>query len=272
MFAHTENFAGIIRNATGAAPAEIAVEPTGWTNIVILAKMPDGDFFFRFPRDSFWDFAIEKDHAFCKYINGRTSFATPDMELLHDNGRPFSRHRKILGRTLTSAVMAGDCDMRRFADGVARFLSEMAALNMYDMPDGCKMPASEFFLRLAENHFDAPDMLHYEKLLKYEQEGIIASNNDMNPGNILLDDDGNVAGILDFAFSGLGGRAIDLSRIIGRMPKSFADPMAAAAERFGLDANPAAIADLIETWNYVETSYIAFMKKNHPEIQLPPGV
>ena len=48
---------------------------TGWTNIVYKVKTDIGNYFFRFPRDIFWEKTIVKDYEFAKYINGKTGYS-----------------------------------------------------------------------------------------------------------------------------------------------------------------------------------------------------
>ena len=57
---------------------------TGWTNIVIEVTTDDGAYFFRFPRNPFWSKMIVKDAAVCNFVDGKTSFYTPQMALHYD--------------------------------------------------------------------------------------------------------------------------------------------------------------------------------------------
>ena len=69
---------------------------TGWTNIVIEVTTDDGNYFFRFPRNPFWSKMIVKDAAVCNFVDGKTSFYTPQMELHYDSKkRPFSVHKNF---------------------------------------------------------------------------------------------------------------------------------------------------------------------------------
>ena len=47
-------------------------------------------YFFRFPRDDFWIRTIVKDCEFAKFVNGKTTYTTSDLQLLNDNNRFFS--------------------------------------------------------------------------------------------------------------------------------------------------------------------------------------
>ena len=270
IFSHTEDFAGIIERATGRAPRSLEVIPTGWTNIVILAEMPDGQYFFRFPRDPFWAEMMPKDHAFVRYIRPRTSFEVPDMKLLRDEGRAFSMHRKIEGRSLQSAF--ADLDeggMRRAADGVARFVAEMLALPPDECPEECNMKSSLFLKRLAETHFDRCEEVHHKRLVDAERASPHVVHGDLNPGNIIVDDKGSVVGIIDFCFAGIGGEMMDISRVVGRSPEAFRAPFMDALSNQGVRLDMDEVSGLVDTWAYVEAGYIGFMRANHPEIVLP---
>ena len=63
-----------------------------------------GNYFFRFPRDNFWIRTIVKDYEFAKFISGKTDFNTVKLELLYDNGRPYSMHKKIEGTPLAEKM------------------------------------------------------------------------------------------------------------------------------------------------------------------------
>ena len=68
---------------------------TGWTNIVIEVVTNDGAYFFRFPRNPFWSKMIVKDAAVCNFVDGKTSYYTPQMKLCYDDKkRPFFRSSK----------------------------------------------------------------------------------------------------------------------------------------------------------------------------------
>ena len=99
FFKLDEDFDAIIRNVIAEKNIinidDIQMITTGWTNIVFKAYSKEGNFYFRFPRDDFWERTIVKDYEFCKYINGKTSFETCKLELHYDKERPFSVHKEI---------------------------------------------------------------------------------------------------------------------------------------------------------------------------------
>ena len=104
-FTLDEDFRPIIQNALPQATIySLKSITTGWTNIVYEVNTNQGDFFFRFPRDDFWARTIVKDYEFAKFIDGKTDFNTVKLELLYNQGRPFSMHKKIKGTVLADKL------------------------------------------------------------------------------------------------------------------------------------------------------------------------
>jgi len=70
FFIVNEDFESIINNTLAQksifSKPEIEFISTGWTNIVYKVKTPERNFYFRFPRDSFWERTIVKDYEFTK--------------------------------------------------------------------------------------------------------------------------------------------------------------------------------------------------------------
>ena len=67
FFTVDENYNEIIENALKEEFDNIEIKhiefiPTGWTNIVYEVETNKGNFFFRFPRDTFWERTIVKDY------------------------------------------------------------------------------------------------------------------------------------------------------------------------------------------------------------------
>ena len=108
FFKLDEDFDTIIRNVLSEKNItnidDIQMITTGWTNIVFKAYSQDGNYYFRFPRDDFWERTIVKDYEFCKYINGKTSFETCKLELHYDKKRPFSVHKEIPGTPIAHVM------------------------------------------------------------------------------------------------------------------------------------------------------------------------
>jgi len=272
MFIVTEDFSDIIEKASGKGrPISLTVIPTGWTNIVFEAEMPDGRYFFRFPRDKFWTEIMAKDVAFCNYVHGRTSFATPKSTLLRDSaGRPFSMYKKIDGTALQFVFLEmGPEQIERTAKDIAKFINEISVLPVGDMPPACKMLSSDFFTQLSQTYFGNVADEYYGRLLHAEKKNPVTIHGDMTPANILIDDDGNVTGIIDLSFAGIGGDLVDLSRIIGRVPPALGTAITTAMAR---DIDMDELMSLVDVFRYLEIEYLKHIKNNCPEIILPPGL
>lgn len=104
-FTLDEDFENIIRNSLpNKKIISTNLITTGWTNIVFEVSTDSEKFFFRFPRDDFWSRTIVKDYEFCKYISNKIDFQIVKLELLFDNERPFTKHKKIEGTVLADKM------------------------------------------------------------------------------------------------------------------------------------------------------------------------
>ena len=135
FFTVDENYNEIIKEALEQEFEDIKIEeiqfiPTGWTNIVYEVSTNNGEFFFRFPRDQFWERTIVKDYQFAKYINGKTSFKTVELILKENKGRPFSMHKKIKGTPLALKMNElPEKEVKKVSKQIAKFMHEMHTLD-----------------------------------------------------------------------------------------------------------------------------------------------
>jgi len=115
---------------------------TGWTNIVIEVKTDKHAYFFRFPRNPFWAKMIVKDAAVCNFVDGKTSYYTPQMKLHYDDKkRPFSVHEKIEGYTLGDRIYnLSHTALAGVAYDAAKFIKELSGIDLRDAPDKVKYP------------------------------------------------------------------------------------------------------------------------------------
>ena len=84
---------------------------------------------------------------------------------------------------------------------------------------------------------------------------------DLNSSNVLLDDENNIAAIIDFGFGGFGNKYYDISRIIGRCPDNFKEEIVKSYEELenkGLDAMQ--VDKNIRIWSNIDSGYINYMK------------
>ena len=205
---------------------------TGWTNIVYKVETNHGNYFFRFPRDEFWERTIVKDCQFANFIKGKTSFKTSDIHLGYDNGRPFSYHKEIPGNK-----------------------------NQIFSIDNIGLNLNDFISELLDEHVSEDDKSFW-KIYNFDGSNNCLVHGDFNSSNILLDDNNNVVAVIDFGFGGFGNKYMDISRIIGRCPNNFKNSIISSYEKIDnhfLDIN--LLDNDIAIWNNIDSGYINYMKK-----------
>lgn len=247
---------------------------TGWTNIVFEAATKDDiSYFFRFPRDDFWSKMMIKDCAFCEFINGKTSFRTPELKLCFNEGRPFSMHQKIEGTVLTERLSdLSDKGMENIAEDISRFIYELSNVDPKGLPKECNVTILDFLDELANTHFADIKYWQYDYFKdKHTEKNLV--HGDLNPGNIIVDDENNVVAVLDFCFAGAGNPYADISRIIGRSPLTFKKIMMNKYEDYTntkLDNNM--LDRFVDVWTDIEIGYVDYIRKHNPDIKLPDAV
>lgn len=263
-----DDFKSIVENKVGEVTQMDQIS-TGWTNFVFDVKTIDGSYIFRFPRNTFFAGVLEKEVAFSKYIRNKIKTPISHIDIGYDNNRPFTLHKKIRGRSLTDAYgeLTKD-DKVRIAKQVAEFIYELQNVDLYDFT--LQLPTtSQFLADLSHVDDEYYDFSRHDNLVKLEQRDLVLNHADLNPGNILLDENNDVCAVLDFAFVSYSSRINDVSRLIGRLPKDFHHIMLKAYnKRFDTNISMDEINKLIEVWNYVEEHYINYMRVNQPEIDI----
>ena len=241
---------------------------TGWTNIVYEVSTSKGDFFFRFPRDQFWERTIVKDYQFAKYINGKTSFKTVDLELKENEGRPFSMHQKIHGTPL--ALKMNDMpeeEVKKVSKQIAQFMYEMHSLD-YDPKEifsisNIGLDLQDFIDELLSKHVSKEDNeFWYDNNFIEKSEPDVLVHGDLNSSNIILDDDNNISAVIDFGFGGFGNKYCDISRIIGRCNERFKPEIIKSYEEIANEElNKEMVDDKIAVWSNIDSGYINYMRK-----------
>ena len=236
---------------------------TGWTNIVIEVTTDKGAYFFFFFRNPFWSRMIIKDAAVCNFVDGKTSYYTPQMKLHYDaSGRPFSVHEKIEGYTLGDRVYhLSHTALLGVAYDAAKFIKELSGIDLRNAPDKVKYPLSEFLHELDYEHYDK----HIDKDHAYIKE--TETNNlvhgDLNLGNILLDKNDKMIGVIDFCFAGTGNPNMDVARMVSRpAPKEFEEAFLAYFD----DTDE--ILRMREAWKHIDNGYAEHIRTHFPEINL----
>ncbi|MCR5700348.1 MAG: aminoglycoside phosphotransferase family protein [Candidatus Saccharibacteria bacterium] len=236
---------------------------TGWTNIVIEVTTDKGSYFFRFPRNPFWSKMIIKDAAVCNFVEGKTSFYTPQMKLCYDSKRrPFSIHRKIEGYCLGDRIYhLSHTALTGAAYDVAKFIKELSNINLQNAPDKVKYPLSDFLKELDYQHYDQHIDSDHTYIKQTEKQNLV--HGDLNLGNILLDSNDKVIGVIDFCFAGTGNPNMDVARMLSRpAPTEFTDTL------LGQFEDTIEIARMKEAWQHIDAGYANHIRANFPEINL----
>ena len=238
---------------------------TGWTNIVIEVTTDKGAYFFRFPRNPFWSKMIVKDAAVCNFVDGKTSYYTPQMELHYDEKkRPFSVHKKIEGYTLGDRIYhLSHTALTGVAYDVAKFIKELSKINLDDAPDEVKYPLSDFLHELDYEHYKKHIDADHKYIKATEENKLV--HGDLNLGNILLDKNDKVVGIIDFCFAGTGNPNMDVARMVSRpAPKEFEEAFLAQFNNSKKDE----IKRMRTAWQHIDAGYAEHIRSNFPEINL----
>lgn len=241
---------------------------TGWTNIVYKVKADNGNYYFRFPRDDFWEKTIVKDYEFAKFIHGKTSFNTVDLKLGYNNNRPFSIHKEIEGTALAEKMNElSQKDIEKIANQLAKFMHELHNIpyneNEIFTINNIGLELQDFITELLEKHVSKEDHEFWLKNdFKTRPNDQCLVHGDFNSSNVLLDQNNNVTAIIDFGFGGFGNKSQDISRIIGRCPENFKIPIINAYEKIDKqELEKKQLNKDIETWNNIDKAYINYMTK-----------
>jgi len=268
FFTVDDDFKKIIEQQVGETLSVNQIS-TGWTNFVYDVKTEKGEYIFRFPRNMFFSSVLKKEAAFSMFIRDQIKTPISNIKLCYDNGRPFTCHEKIAGKSLTSVYdNLTEADKKRIADQVAEFIYELQQVQLSKIP--VDLPTTSKFLEELSRVDDAYyDFNKHASLVDLEQNEMVLNHADLNPGNILIDENNNVCAVIDFAFVSKSSKINDVSRLIGRLPKDFHEIMLDAYNaKFDSNVSMEEVNSLINVWNYVEEHYINYMRENQPEIDI----
>ena len=241
---------------------------TGWTNIVIEVTTSDGSYFFRFPRNPFWSKMIVKDATVCNFVDGKTSYYTPQMSLHYDaDHRPFSVHPKIEGYCLGDRIYhLSHTALTGAAYDIAKFIKELSSINLKKAPAKVKYPLSKFLHELDYKHYDKHIDADHTYIKSTEKHQLV--HGDLNLGNVLLDSNDKVIGVIDFCFAGTGNPNMDVARILSRpVPTEFEQAFLAefAAES---SSSSVEINRMKTAWHHIDNGYAEHIRTHFPEINL----
>ena len=274
FFKLDEDFDTIIRNVLSEKNItnidNIQMITTGWTNIVFKAYSSEGNFYFRFPRDDFWERTIVKDYEFCKYINGKTSFETCKLELHYDKERPFSVHKEIPGTPIAHVMNElSQEDIEKVSKQIAQFMYELHNLKydkseIFNITANIGLDLNDFIEELLRVHVSEEDYEFWKRddLIDKSCDDECLVHGDLNSSNIILDDDNDVKAIIDFGFGGFGNKYNDIARIIGRCPEGFKEAIRKSYEALeNKELNSEELDREIMVWNKIDSGYINYMRK-----------
>ena len=267
-FSLDEDYTNIIKNSLPKMKI-ININPisTGWTNIVFEVSTDCGNYFFRFPRDNFWIRTIVKDYEFSKFINGKTDFNTVQLNLLYDNGRPYSIHKKIEGTVLADKMNdLSPEEIKVISSEISKFMYQLHNVSfkedeIFDI-DNIGLNLTDFLDELLNLHVSQEDKVFwkYDEFKQKEHNTLV--HGDLNSSNILLDENNHVTAIIDFGFGGFGNPYFDIARIIGRCPNTFKDEIIKSYESISNEQlDYPVLNDEIKIWENIDNSYINYMRR-----------
>ena len=271
FFSLDENFEKIIDTALKSkmGVSEIyKVKPiyTGWTNIVYRVEADNGNYYLRFPRDEFWIRTIVKDYQFTKYIKGKTSFKTVELELSYDNGRPFSIHKETEGYSLAEKMNdMNEDEIKQVSKEVAEFMAELHNLkfdkNEIFSVENIGLELNDFVTELLDKHVANEDK-EFWKTSNFKTDGDeCLVHGDLNSSNIIIDENNHVKAIIDFGFAGFGNKYFDISRIVGRCPEKFKKEIVGSYEKYASKIDEDELDKNIKTWANIDNGYKNYMRK-----------
>lgn len=274
FFIIDENFENIINKSLKdmmGVSAIYSIKPiyTGWTNIVYRASTNKGNYYLRFPRDEFWSRTIVKDYQFASFIKGKTSFNTVDLKLAYDNDRPFSIHKEFEGVSLAEKIgQMSDSEIKKVSEQLAKFMFELHNVkfdrNSIFSIDNIGLELNDFITELLDKHVSDEDK-DFWKTNNFEINGNerCLVHGDLNLSNVILDNDNNIAAVIDFGFAGFGNRYFDLARVLSRnYPPIFRNDIIQSYEELeGSNLDITELDKTVSTWKSIDSGYMNYMIK-----------
>ena len=259
-FITDENFEKIIKEAlSGKEVLNITSISTSWTNIVFEAQTNEGNYFFRFPKNDFWIKTIVKDAKFSQYIYHKTTFNTVRLELLYDQGRPFSMHKKIEGVSLAEKMdTLSPEEIKKVADEISDFMYQLHQVEFNENEEWTKL--SDFLDELVATFFAEKDKKFWKHYDFMDNKQRCLVHGDLNSSNILIDENNHISAIIDFGFAGFGDKYSDIARIIGRCPENYKNEIVNHYEELSnVTLDKVTLDSKIDTWKHIDNGYINYM-------------
>ena len=268
FFSTDENFNQIIKNAIPRKKIQsMNLISTGWTNIVYEVETDDGNYFFRFPRDDFWIRTIVKDCQFAGFIQGKTDYNTAGLNLLNDNKRSFSMHKKIDGKALAEiANDLNEAEVENVCYEIAEFMYQLHNVDFKNekifSTNNIGLNLVDFLDELINLHLDDNSKKFWKYKEFIQKENTCLVHGDFNASNIIIDDNKHISAVIDFGFAGFGNKYFDIARIIGRLPENYRDGIIRNYEKIsGETLDYDVLDEEIAIWSDIDNGYIKYMKK-----------
>lgn len=274
FFVIDENFENIINKSLKdiiGVSSILSIKPiyTGWTNIVYRVETDLGNYYLRFPRDEFWIRTIVKDYQFARFIKGKTSFDTVDLKLGYDNERPFSIHKEFEGVSLAEKIsQMNDIEIENVSRQLAKFMFELHNVkfdrNSIFSVNNIGLELNDFITELLDKHVSDEDKEFWNTdNFKINGNERCLVHGDLNLSNVILDNDNNIAAVIDFGFAGFGNKYFDLARVLSRSyPPKFRDAIIKFYEELeGSNLDIAKLDKTVDTWKRIDSGYMNYMIK-----------
>ena len=270
-FSENENLEDIIKKNINEKIESISKISTGWTNIVLDIKTNNDSYIAKLPRDEFWTNQIIKDSVISNFVRNNLGICTGDMKIYYDNNRPLSIHKKIEGNSLTERIKFLSKDkICNITKQLANIFYKFHNFN-YKNHDEIKYEYCDFIISMTKIDEKNYNMEYFKEMLEDNKDinKKVFIHGDLNIGNIILNKNDDIEAIIDYSFAGLGDIYTDLSIISCRVDDFFFDSLIREYENISnIQLNKNKLKNRVDLRQHIEDTYIAFMKKFHPEVSI----
>ena len=183
--------------------------------------------------------------------------------MLRQEKTPVLCTQKIEGYTLGDRIYhLSHTALTGVAYDVAKFIKELSKIDLENAPEEVKYPLSDFLYELDHEHYGKHIDADHEYIKETEMNKLV--HGDLNLGNILLDENDRVIGVIDFCFAGTGNPNMDVARIVSRpAPKEFEKTFLAQFQN-----NEKEIERMKTAWKNIDAGYAEHIRTHFPEINL----
>lgn len=251
-----------------SSPQKIEKVSNGWTNFVFKVSYENDNYFFRFPRNNFFSNALVNEVEYNKFLRKNLKMKTSELEIFYYENKPYSLHKEIKGYNLQEKYATMSLEEKEcLAKDISLFIQDLQNLDYSSLK---LIKLSEFLKDLSSFSNPHYDLHMHDNLIIDENEKMVLNHGDLNPGNIIVDDENKIIAVLDFAFLTKSCLLNDLARITGRLDEEFKNIMIKQYEKtMNVSVDKNKLNALITMWNYVDNSYINYMKTSCPDVVIP---